>query len=66
MMRRWVRSPVLHFVVIGAVLFAVSALRSTPEPGKAEREPILISGERIWVMRADFAKRWGPCRRRSN
>ena len=60
-MRRWLRSPVVHFVVIGAVLFAVSALRSTlaPEPGKVEREPILISGERIQVMRADFAKRWG-------
>ena len=28
-MRRWLRSPVVHFVVIGAVLFAVSALRST-------------------------------------
>ncbi len=26
-MRRWVQSPVLHFVAIGAVLFAVSALR---------------------------------------
>ena len=60
-MRRWLQSPVLHFVVIGAVLFAVSALRSTsaPERGKVDHEPILISGERIQVMRADFAKRWG-------
>ena len=60
-MWRWLRSPVLHFVVIGAALFAVSALRSTsaPERGKVDREPILISGERIHVMRADFAKRWG-------
>jgi len=60
-MRRWVQSPVLHFVAIGAVLFAVSALRSTPAPerGKVEHEPILISGEQIRLMRADFAKRWG-------
>ncbi|MGH8512451.1 MAG: peptidyl-prolyl cis-trans isomerase [Gammaproteobacteria bacterium] len=60
-MRRWVQSPVLHFVAIGAVLFAVSALRSTPAPEReeVEREPILISGEQIRLMRADFAKRWG-------
>ncbi len=60
-MWRWLRSPVLHFVVIGAVLFAASALRSTSAPlrEKVEREPILISAERIRVMRTDFAKRWG-------
>jgi hypothetical protein len=60
-MRRWLRSPGLHFVVIGAVLFAVSALRSpsSPDQGKIDREPILISGKHIRVMREDFAKRWG-------
>ncbi len=60
-MRRWLRSPVLHFMVIGAVLFAGSLLRGTsaPERAKVDREPILVSRARIQVMRADFAKRWG-------
>jgi len=61
MTRRWFRSPILHFVLIGALLFGVRALRarSTPEHAKVERAPIMISAARIRLMQTDFVQRWG-------
>ncbi len=58
---RCLRSRSLHFVIIGAALFGVRALRapSAPEPGKPERAPIVISAERIRLMQSDFVQRWG-------
>src|SRR5207253_5853537 len=58
---RCLRSRSLHFVIIGAALFGVRALRapSAPEPGKAERAAIVISAERIRLMQSDFVQRWG-------
>lgn len=58
---RALRSPILHFVLIGAALFGISALRapSVPDHRPVDRAPIVISAERIRVMQADFAQRWG-------
>lgn len=61
MIRRWLRSPIVHFAVIGAVLFGVRALwaPSPTEPNSPARQPIVISAERIRSMQAEFASRWG-------
>lgn len=58
---RWLRHPVLHFVLIGATLFAASELWSPSEPTRppVQREPIVISAEQIRLMEEDFVRRWG-------
>jgi hypothetical protein len=58
---RWLRHPVLHFVLIGATLFAASELWSPSEPARppVQREPIVISAEQIRLMEEDFVRRWG-------
>lgn len=58
-MRRWLRSPVLHFVLIGGALFGVRALPAQRDRAKAERAPVVISANRIKQMQADFVQRWG-------
>ena len=63
--RRWLgqvlQHPVLHFVLIGATLFAAVELwpPSSPERPPAQREPIVISAAQIRVMEEDFVRRWG-------
>ena len=65
MSRHWLgcglRHPVVHFVLIGATLFAASELWSLSEPARppVQREPIVISAEQISVMEEDFVRRWG-------
>jgi hypothetical protein len=61
MTRRWLRNPVLHFVLIGTTLFAASELWSPSEPARppVQREPIVISAEQIRLMEEDFVWRWG-------
>ncbi|SDW96919.1 peptidyl-prolyl cis-trans isomerase [Thiocapsa roseopersicina] len=58
---RWLRHPVLHFVLIGTALFAASELwpPSEPERPPVRRNPIVISAEQIRVMQEDFVRRWG-------
>lgn len=57
---RWLRSPPLHFVLIGAALFGVRALYvSSVSPARAvERRTIEISTERIRNLEQDFRRRW--------
>jgi hypothetical protein len=61
MTRRWLGNPVLHFVLIGATLFAASELWSPFEPERpsVQRDPIVITAEQIRVMQEDFVRRWG-------
>lgn len=60
---RWLRAPVLHFVVLGALLFAGRAVWSTrmasatPEP--VARAPVAVSAEEVRRLSGDFARRWG-------
>jgi len=60
-LRDWLRQPLLHFVLIGASLFAGSELWAPTEPERPtlQREPIVISAEQISVMEGDFMRRWG-------
>jgi parvulin-like peptidyl-prolyl isomerase len=58
---QWLRHPVLHFVLIGAVLFTAVELWSPsgPERPPVQREPIVISAAQISVMEEDFVRHWG-------
>ncbi|MGD9765692.1 MAG: peptidyl-prolyl cis-trans isomerase [Candidatus Binatia bacterium] len=52
----------LHFAAIGAALLAVHDLRSGDSDGArtpGEREPIVITAERVRGMRADYEDKWG-------
>ena len=56
-MRRWLREPLLHFVLLGAGLFALDALlrERTVEAGGGD---IVVSQGRIENLAALFAKTW--------
>jgi PPIC-type PPIASE domain len=59
---RWVRSPSVHFLLIGALLFVVRDLlpdRYGQHTGGLERAPIVISAEQLRQLRADFVRQWG-------
>lgn len=62
MMRRWLRSPVVHFVLIGGLLFAVRTawrgLDGTPT-SRGQRAPIVLTAQQIRQLQADFEQRWG-------
>jgi hypothetical protein len=62
MMRRWLRSPIVHCVVIGGLLFAIRAswrtLGGTPA-SRVERPPIVLSAPRVRQLQADFMQQWG-------
>ena len=62
MMRRWLRSPVVHFVLIGGLLFAGlaswRALEGTPS-SRVKRAPIVFTAQQIRQLHVDFEQRWG-------
>ncbi|WPL11727.1 hypothetical protein Thiosp_01479 [Thiorhodovibrio litoralis] len=60
-LRYGLRQPVMHFVLIGAALFAASELWSPAERERpfVQREPIVISAQQIGVIEEDFVRRWG-------
>jgi hypothetical protein len=52
------RSPALHFVALGALLFAGSSLRASFHPA-AERPPIVITAARVEEIREDYRRTVG-------
>jgi hypothetical protein len=59
---QWLRKPPVHFVVIGAALFALQTwLRTPPAPEKAaiRRDPIVITAAQIEGIRANFTRQTG-------
>ena len=60
-MRGWARKPVVHFVALGALVFAVKnfALGAAPVSSGAALEPAVISLERIEELRQDWLSRTG-------
>ncbi len=58
-MGHWLRNPILHFVVIGGLLFTVRegwrTLYGTRTSGLG-RAPIVISAERIRQLQTDFTR----------
>ena len=56
-MRRWLRHPLLQFVVAGSLLFAAGRWRS--RPAAVMREPIVISAARVAALESEYVQRWG-------
>ena len=56
-MRRLIREPLLHFLLLGAVLFAIDALWSG-RTARAGDDEIVVSAGRIENLAALFAKTW--------
>ena len=60
MMRRWLRSPILHFVIIGGLLFTVrEAWRVRYGTPGLTRAPIVITAQQVRQLQADSARQWG-------
>ena len=61
-MGRWLRNPILHFIVLGGLLFTVRegwrTLYGTRTSGLG-RAPIVISAERIRQLQTDFTRQEG-------
>jgi hypothetical protein len=53
-----IRAPALHFLALGALLFAAVSLRAGPEP-IALRAPIVITAERVAEIRDDYRRTMG-------
>jgi hypothetical protein len=53
------RSPLLHFVVLGALLHGGARLLSPSEPAAMARTPIIFGEERIRQLAADYARETG-------
>lgn len=54
-MRRWLRAPALHFLLLGGLLFALPPL---PGPGETDRPPVVITTASIDGLRTGFESRW--------
>jgi len=55
---RIIREPLLHFAIIGALLFGGYALVKRGEPGAAALQPIYISDGEVRWLRETFASQW--------
>ena len=64
MAARYLTNPILHFVVIGGILFGLSlAVRLSYDPDtvdgpRFDRKPIVISAERIRLLQSNFLRKW--------
>lgn len=56
MVRGWLRAPVVHFLLLGGLLFA---LRGLLPAERAERAAVVVSEQRVGQLAADFARQWG-------
>jgi hypothetical protein len=61
-LRRALRHPVVHFAAAGATLFALRGMwppAAEKAPAAAQRQQIVITGERMRLLQSDFQQRWG-------
>ena len=56
-MKAWLREPLLHFLLLGALLFAVDAWRRPPERVGTGGE-IVVSEARVRTLAQNFARTW--------
>lgn len=54
--RPWWREPLLHFLVIGLLLFVVDALRAAPVAEAEGEPPILVSADFVRSVEAELAR----------
>lgn len=58
MIRSLLREPLVHFMAIGAVIFAVHAYRTAGQQAEAPRDRIVVTPGRIAQLAQVFAKTW--------
>lgn len=58
MIRRLLQEPLIHFMAIGAVIFAVHAYRTAGEQPAASRDRIVVTPGRVAQLAQVFAKTW--------
>jgi hypothetical protein len=58
LIRRLLREPLVHFMAIGAVIFAVHAYRTAGQETAAPRDRIVVTPGRIAQLAQVFAKTW--------
>lgn len=58
-LRAIARAPALHFILIGAVLFAVDSLTAAVDPAASSREPIVITAARVAEIREEYSRMVG-------
>ena len=61
-MTHWLRHPLLHFVLLGGLLFVGRAVwqqrDGAPRPGR-QRPAIMITAQQLSQLHTDFAQQWG-------
>lgn len=55
---RWLREPLLHFAVLGGVIFAVAAWRDRARPEENSATRIEVTAGTIAWLREGYAKQW--------
>jgi hypothetical protein len=54
---KWLREPLLHFLLIGAAIYALYVVIAEPVPEEDDKTIVVSSGEVEW-MRTSWQKRW--------
>lgn len=58
-MKRWLRAPPLHFVLLGALIFALDGRAPGSGAEVPAPEPLVIDAGRVAQLRADYVRRTG-------
>lgn len=58
-MPRWLRLPLVHFLLLGGVLFWADGWRRPADAPVATREPVTVTAARIRVLREEFTRTTG-------
>jgi peptidyl-prolyl cis-trans isomerase C len=58
LMKRWLREPLVHFLLIGAILFGFYSLTQSGHPGVAPSKEIRLSLDEIAQLALQFQAQW--------
>jgi hypothetical protein len=56
---KWLREPLFHFLLIGALLFGLHALVNDPRVQSTDGKQIVVSASDIQMLRERWIKQWG-------
>lgn len=57
-LKRWLREPLLHFLLLGAVLFGIYAYLNRGRPGVEPSKQIVLSLDELRIMETYFESQW--------
>ena len=57
-MKRWLKEPLLHFALLGALIFAVNAWRARQRPAENAARKIEVTAGTIAWLREGFTRQW--------